>query len=52
MGITHLESVWNPSGHSEVPYVLLKLVTQELFFAVSYSKPGLTKCQFEQKIEM
>ena len=39
MGITwtHLESVWNPSGPSEVPYS----TNQELFFAVSYSKPAL-----------
>jgi hypothetical protein len=33
---THLESVWNPSGPSEVP-----VTGQELFFAVSYSKPAL-----------
>ena len=39
---THLESVWNPSRPSEVPLVLHKPVTgQELFFAVSYSKPPL-----------
>jgi hypothetical protein len=42
MGITHLESVWNPSGPSEVPYSSNQYLTvQELFFAVSYSKPAL-----------
>jgi hypothetical protein len=44
MGIaqTHLESVWNPSGSSDRGPLLFKPVTgQELFFAVSYSKPAL-----------
>ena len=42
IGITHLESVWNRLGPSEVPYLLHKPVTgQELFFAISYSKPAL-----------
>ena len=45
--LTHLESVWNPSGPSEVPKVLLKPVTgQELVFAVSYSKPALAAMLF------
>ena len=47
---THLESVWNPSGPSEVPYLLLKLVTsQELFFVVSYIKPALVHTSQKQK---
>ena len=45
MGITHLESVWNPSGPSEFrgPLLLKPVTGQELFFAVSYSKPALAK---------
>ena len=34
---TLLESVWNPPLHKQV-------TGQELFFAVSYSKPALVKC--------
>ena len=43
MGITwtHLESVWNPSGPSEVPLLLKPVTGQELFFTVSYSKLAL-----------
>ena len=45
MGITktHLESVWNPSGPSEVPLLLKPVTGQELFSAVFYSKPALIK---------
>ena len=39
---THIQSVWNHSGPSEVPSLFRKPVAgQELFFAASYSKPAL-----------
>ena len=38
---THIQSVWNHSGPSEVPYSAKPVTGQELFFAVSYSKPAL-----------
>ena len=43
MGLTwtHLESLWNPSGPSEVPLLYKPVTGQELFFAISYSKPAL-----------
>ena len=44
MGITwtHLESDWNPSFRSfRVPQLHKPVTGQELFFAVSYSKPAL-----------
>ena len=50
MGITqtHLESVWNPSGLSEVP-IPQTSNWSGTFFAVSYSKPalGLQTANFE-----
>ena len=47
MGITwtHLDSVWNPSGPSEVPLLHKPVTGQELFFVVSYSKPALDSWQ-------
>jgi hypothetical protein len=43
MGLTwtHLESLSNPSGPSEVPLLYEPVTGQELFFAISYSKPVL-----------
>ena len=50
MGITwtHLKSVWNPSGSSDVPYSSKPITGQELFLAVSYSKPALATTTGEQ----
>ena len=36
--LTHLKSVWNLLGPSEVPYSTKQVTGQELFFAVSFSK--------------
>ena len=50
MGITwtHSESVWNPSG----PLLLKPVTGQELFFAISYSKPALVLTSFHIAIEL
>ena len=37
---THIQSVWNHSGPSEVPYSTNQSLVRN-FFAVSYSKPAL-----------
>ena len=42
---TDIQSVWNPSGPSEVPYS----ATGQDFFPVSYSKPALKDPKIEAK---
>ena len=40
---THIQSVWNHSGPSEVPLFRKPGTGQEFFLAVSYSKPALAR---------